>query len=63
VALLRDPAVRAWARMLRLSQKVQPALAERLRALGLNLAEFEILGANLVQLLRRYGLAATAPRV
>jgi hypothetical protein len=41
---LRNPAVRAWARMLRLSQKVvQPALAERLRALGLNLAEFDIL--------------------
>jgi DNA-binding MarR family transcriptional regulator len=41
---LRNPAVRAWARMLRVSQKVvQPALAERLRGLGLNLAEFEIL--------------------
>lgn len=41
---LRNPAVRAWARMLRVSQRVmQPALAERLRGLGLNLAEFEIL--------------------
>jgi DNA-binding MarR family transcriptional regulator len=43
-AQLRNPAVRAWARMLRVSQRVvQPALAERLRGLGLNLAEFEIL--------------------
>ena len=40
---LRNPAVRAWVRMLRLSQKVQPALAERLRGLGLNPAEFGIL--------------------
>ena len=40
---LRNPALRAWVRMLRLSQKVQPALAERLRGLGLNPAEFDIL--------------------
>ena len=40
---LRNPALRAWVRMLRLSQKVQPALAERLRRLGLNPAEFDIL--------------------
>ena len=40
---LRDPAVRAWVRMLRLSQKVQPALLEMLRGLGLNPAEFDIL--------------------
>jgi DNA-binding MarR family transcriptional regulator len=41
---LRNPAVRAWIRMLRLSQRVvQPALAERLRGPGLNLAEFDIL--------------------
>jgi DNA-binding MarR family transcriptional regulator len=41
---LRNPAVKAWARMLRVSQRVvQPALAERLRGLHLNLAEFEIL--------------------
>jgi DNA-binding MarR family transcriptional regulator len=40
---LRNPALRAWVRMLRLSQKVQPALAERLRSLGLNPAEFDIL--------------------
>src|SRR5918994_594247 len=40
---LRNPALRAWVRMLRLSQKVQPALAERLRGLGLNPAEFGIL--------------------
>ncbi len=44
LAQLRNPAVRAWARMLRVSQRVvQPALAEKLRGLGLNLAEFEIL--------------------
>ena len=42
-AHLRNPAVRAWVRMLRLSQKVQPALIERLRGLGLNPAEFDIL--------------------
>ena len=42
-AHLRNPAVRAWVRMLRLSQKVQPALSERLRGLGLNLAQFDIL--------------------
>jgi DNA-binding MarR family transcriptional regulator len=40
---LRNPALRAWVRMLRLSQKVQPALAETLRRLGLNPAEFDIL--------------------
>jgi DNA-binding MarR family transcriptional regulator len=40
---LRNPAVRAWVRMLRLSQKVQPALIKRLRSLGLNPAEFDIL--------------------
>ena len=40
---LRNPALRAWVRMLRLSQKVQPALAETLRGLGLNPAEFGIL--------------------
>jgi DNA-binding MarR family transcriptional regulator len=40
---LRDPTVRAWVRMLRLSQKVQPALREMLRGLGLNPAEFDIL--------------------
>ena len=41
---LRNPAVRAWARMVRVSQKVmQPALAETMRGLGLNVAEFEIL--------------------
>jgi DNA-binding MarR family transcriptional regulator len=40
---LRNPAVRAWVRMLRVSQKMQPALAERLRSLGLNPAEFGIL--------------------
>jgi DNA-binding MarR family transcriptional regulator len=40
---LRNPAVRAWVRMLRLSQKVQPALVKKLRGLGLNPAEFEIL--------------------
>jgi DNA-binding MarR family transcriptional regulator len=41
---LRNPAVRAWVRMLRLSQKVvQPALLEMLRRLGLNPAEFDIL--------------------
>jgi MarR family transcriptional regulator, 2-MHQ and catechol-resistance regulon repressor len=40
---LRKPALRAWVRMLRLSQKVQPALAETLRSLGLNPAEFDIL--------------------
>jgi DNA-binding MarR family transcriptional regulator len=42
-AHLRNPALRAWVRMLRLSQKVQPALAEMLRRLGLNPAEFDIL--------------------
>ena len=41
---LRNPALRAWMRMLRLSQKVvQPASAETLRSLGLNPAEFDIL--------------------
>jgi DNA-binding MarR family transcriptional regulator len=40
---LRNPAVRAWVRMLRVSQKVQPALAERLRGLGLHVAQFDIL--------------------
>jgi DNA-binding MarR family transcriptional regulator len=40
---LRNPAVRAWVRMLRVSQRMQPALAERLRSLGLNPAEFGIL--------------------
>jgi DNA-binding MarR family transcriptional regulator len=40
---LRDPAVRAWVRMLRVSQMVQPALLEMLRGLGLNPAEFDIL--------------------
>jgi DNA-binding MarR family transcriptional regulator len=40
---LRNPAVRAWVRMLRLSQKVQPTLVEKLRGLGLNPAEFDIL--------------------
>jgi DNA-binding MarR family transcriptional regulator len=40
---LRNPALRAWVRILRLSQKVQPALAETLRRLGLNPAEFDIL--------------------
>ena len=42
-AHLRNPAVRAWVRMLRLSQKVQPALVKKLRGLGLNPAEFDIL--------------------
>jgi DNA-binding MarR family transcriptional regulator len=43
-AHLRNPAVRAWVRMLRVSQRVvQPALIERLRGLGLNPAEFDIL--------------------
>jgi DNA-binding MarR family transcriptional regulator len=40
---LRDPAVRAWIRLLRVSQKVQPALVKELRGLGLNPAEFDIL--------------------
>jgi DNA-binding MarR family transcriptional regulator len=40
---LRDPAVRAWIRLLRFSQKVQPALVQKLRGLGLNPAEFDIL--------------------
>jgi DNA-binding MarR family transcriptional regulator len=40
---LRNAAVRAWVRMLRVSQVVQPALIERLRGLGLNPAEFDIL--------------------
>jgi DNA-binding MarR family transcriptional regulator len=40
---LRNPAVRAWVRMLRFTQKVQPALAEGLRDRRLNLAEFDIL--------------------
>jgi DNA-binding MarR family transcriptional regulator len=40
---LRNPAVRAWVRMLRLSHKVQPALVKMLRGLGLNPAEFDIL--------------------
>jgi DNA-binding MarR family transcriptional regulator len=41
---LRNPAVRTWVRMLRLSQRVvQPTLTEMLRSLGLNPAEFEIL--------------------
>jgi DNA-binding MarR family transcriptional regulator len=41
---LRNPAVRAWVRMLRVSQRVvQPALIEGLRGLGLNPAEFDIL--------------------
>jgi MarR family transcriptional regulator, 2-MHQ and catechol-resistance regulon repressor len=40
---LRNPAVRAWVRVLRLSQKVQPALVKKLRGLGLNPAEFDIL--------------------
>jgi DNA-binding MarR family transcriptional regulator len=40
---LRNPAVRAWVRMLRLSQKVQPALGKKVRGLGLNPAEFDIL--------------------
>jgi DNA-binding MarR family transcriptional regulator len=40
---LRNPALRAWVRMLRLSQKVQPALVQKLRSLGLNPAEFDIL--------------------
>jgi hypothetical protein len=43
-ARLRNPALRAWVRMLRLSQRVvQPALVEKLRGLGLNPAEFDIL--------------------
>lgn len=40
---LRNPAVRAWVRMLRVSQKVQPALTDTLRDLGLNVAQFDIL--------------------
>lgn len=40
---LRDPAVRAWIRLLRLYQKVRPALGKKLRSLGLNAAEFDIL--------------------
>jgi DNA-binding MarR family transcriptional regulator len=40
---LRDPAVRAWIRLLRVSQQVQPALVKELRGLGLNPAEFDIL--------------------
>ena len=41
---LRDPAVRAWIRLLRFSQRVvQPALVQKLRGLGLNPAEFDIL--------------------
>ena len=41
---LRNPALRAWVRMLRLSQRVvQPALVEKLRGSGLNPAEFDIL--------------------
>jgi DNA-binding MarR family transcriptional regulator len=40
---LRDPAVRAWIRLLRFSHKVQPALVQKLRGLGLNPAEFDIL--------------------
>jgi DNA-binding MarR family transcriptional regulator len=40
---LRDPAVRAWIRLLRLYQKVRPALGKKLRGLGLNAAEFDIL--------------------
>jgi DNA-binding MarR family transcriptional regulator len=40
---LRNPALRAWVRMLRFSQKVQPALVQKLRSLGLNPAEFDIL--------------------
>jgi DNA-binding MarR family transcriptional regulator len=43
VVHLRKPALRAWVRMLRLSQKVQLALVQKLRGLGLNLAEFDIL--------------------
>ena len=43
-AQLRNPAVRAWVRMIRLSQRVvQPALVEKLRGLGLNPTEFGIL--------------------
>src|SRR5215203_3159289 len=43
-AYLRSPALRAWVRMLRLSQRlVQPALVEKMRGLGLNPAEFDIL--------------------
>ena len=43
-AHLRNPALRAWVRMLRLSQRVvQPALVEKLRDSGLNPAEFDIL--------------------
>ena len=43
-AYLKNPALRAWVRMLRLSQRVvQPALVEKLRGLGLNPAEFGIL--------------------
>jgi DNA-binding MarR family transcriptional regulator len=43
-AHLRNPALRAWVRMLRLSQRVvQPALVEKLRGSGLNPAEFDIL--------------------
>jgi len=40
---LRNPALRAWIRMLHVSQKVQPALAETLRGLRLNPAQFGIL--------------------
>jgi len=41
---LRNPAIRAWIRMLRLTQRVvQPASTGRLRGLGLNPAEFDIL--------------------
>jgi DNA-binding MarR family transcriptional regulator len=41
---LRDPALRAWIRLLRFSQRVvQPALVQKLRSLGLNPAEFDIL--------------------
>jgi len=40
---LRNPALRAWIRMLHVSQKVQPALVETLRGLRLNPAQFGIL--------------------
>ena len=40
---LRNPALRGWIRMLHVSQKVQPALTETLRGLGLNPAQFGIL--------------------
>lgn len=40
---LKNPAVTAWIRLGRVSQKVQPAMAATLRKFGINLSQFDIL--------------------